>query len=73
MGDDIKVLIFGKEGCPYTEGALNDFNSRKVALAYFDVEKDKTAMKKMLEYSRGKRVVPVIIEEGKVTIGYGGS
>ena len=30
-------------------------------------------MKKMLEYSKGKREVPVIVENGDVKIGYGGS
>ncbi len=30
-------------------------------------------MKKMLEASRGKRAVPVIVEGEKVTIGYGGT
>lgn len=29
-------------------------------------------MKKMLEYSKGRRDVPVIIEAGRVTIGYDG-
>ena len=27
----------------------------------------------MLQHSGGRRDVPVIVEEGKVTIGYGGS
>jgi len=30
-------------------------------------------MKEMLEASNGKREVPVIVDEGKVTIGYGGT
>ena len=30
-------------------------------------------MERMLELSKGKREVPVIVEDGKVTIGYGGS
>ena len=30
-------------------------------------------MERMLEFSKGKREVPVIVEDGKVTIGYGGS
>ncbi len=29
-------------------------------------------MKQMLEYSKGDRSVPVIVEGGKVTIGYNG-
>jgi len=27
----------------------------------------------MLEYSAGKRLVPVIVDAGKVTIGFGGT
>jgi glutaredoxin len=30
-------------------------------------------MQAMLKWSKGKRDVPVIVENGKVTIGYGGS
>jgi hypothetical protein len=30
-------------------------------------------MKRMLELSGGERKVPVIVEGGKVTIGYGGT
>ncbi len=29
-------------------------------------------MKRMLEYSKGDRTVPVIVEDGKVTTGYNG-
>jgi len=27
----------------------------------------------MLEYSAGRRAVPVIVEDGKVTVGFGGT
>jgi len=30
-------------------------------------------MSEMLALSRGRRDVPLIVEEGKVTVGYGGS
>jgi len=30
-------------------------------------------MKRMLEFSDGKRLVPVIVEDGNVTIGWGGT
>jgi hypothetical protein len=29
-------------------------------------------MERMLGYSRGKRLVPVIVEKGSVSLGYGG-
>ena len=30
-------------------------------------------MERMLEFSKGKREVPVIVEDGKVSIGFGGT
>jgi hypothetical protein len=43
-----------------------------VAFQYFDVLSDKEELKRMLQYSKGARVVPVIVEDGRVTLGYAG-
>jgi glutaredoxin 3 len=67
------VLIFGKENCPYTAAARADYERRKVEVNYFDVKKSREAMDRMLEHSGGHRKVPVIVEGGKVTIGWGGT
>jgi hypothetical protein len=37
------------------------------------VKYDADGMKRMLEASKGRRDVPVIVEGDKVTIGYGGT
>jgi hypothetical protein len=37
------------------------------------VKKSSADLQRMLDYSRGRRDVPVIVEDDKVTIGYGGS
>jgi glutaredoxin 3 len=42
-------------------------------VAYKDVETDMASMAEMTALCRGRRDVPVIVEDGKVTIGYGGS
>jgi glutaredoxin len=39
---------------------------------YFDVTKDGTKLEEMLQYSQGKRKVPVIVEAGQVSIGFNG-
>jgi hypothetical protein len=44
-----------------------------VPVEYVDVQKDKAGMERMLGYSKGIREVPVVVEDEKVTIGYGGS
>jgi glutaredoxin len=38
-----------------------------------NVQKDSKAMDRMLEFSKGEREVPVIVENGKVSIGFGGT
>ena len=68
------VLIFGKENCPYTQRARQDYTDRHVDFEYVDVKKSRADMDRMLELSGGIRRVPVILEaNGKVTIGFGGS
>jgi hypothetical protein len=42
-------------------------------VVYRNVHAESAAMSEMLALTRGKRDVPVMVEEGKVTIGYGGS
>jgi glutaredoxin len=40
---------------------------------YIDVKADAAKLKEMLQCSGGARQVPVIVENGKVVVGYGGS
>ncbi len=42
-------------------------------MTYRNVQADRAAMAEMLAASKGRRDVPVIVEDGKVTVGYGGS
>ena len=37
------------------------------------MKKDAAGLQRMLGHSKGRREVPVIVEDDKVTIGYGGS
>lgn len=68
------VLIYGKENCPYTQRAREDYAARNVEFQYVDVKKNRADMDRMLELAGGIRRVPVIVDEGgKVTIGFGGT
>ena len=67
------VRIYGKEGCPYTTAAREDCVKRGVTHEYLDVKSDKRLLDEMLVLSRGRREVPVIVEAGKVTVGFGGT
>ena len=70
---DDKVLIFGKDGCPYTQAARDDYAKRGKAVTYINVKKDPAYLKRMLEHSSGRRCVPVIVEGDHVTVGFGGT
>lgn len=67
------VLIFGHDLCPYTSRAREDFSRRKIAFDYINVLQDDDKLQEMLKHSNGRRQIPVIVEAGKVTIGFGGS
>lgn len=67
------VVIYGKDNCPYTSAAREDHARRKVAFEYVDVLSDARKLKEMLRHSKGVRKVPVIVDEGKVTIGFNGT
>lgn len=73
MASENPVLIFGKDTCPYTEAARDDYARRNIPFQYINVKNDPAGMQQMLGYSRGQRRVPVIVEGGNVTIGFGGT
>ena len=67
------VLIFGKDTCPYTTAARDHYRAQGTAVEYVNVKKNAADLERMLGYSRGERRVPVIVEDGKVSIGFGGT
>lgn len=70
MADNI--LIYGKDTWPYTNAAREAFNKQGKKVEYYDVRHDADKLKDMLEYSDGKRKVPVIVDQNNVTIGFNG-
>ncbi len=66
------VIIFGKDSCPYTMAARDDYDARGVAFEYVNVKKNPARLSEMLKYSGGRRAVPVIVDAGVVTIGFDG-
>lgn len=66
------ILIFGKDTCPYTQAAVDDYKQRG-PVQYVNVKKSSADLERMLVYSKGQRRVPVIVDGEKVTIGFGGT
>ena len=68
------VRIYGKDSCPYTQAAREDYARRGVPFEYLDVKKHPAELERMLVHSNGRRAVPVIVDEaGGVLVGFGGT
>ena len=67
-----KVLIFGKSTWPYTNAAREAYEKKQLGVEYLDVVSESENLDKMLKHSGGIRKVPVIVEQGEVTIGFDG-
>jgi len=70
---DEKILIFGQDLCQYTSAARTDFSRRKVPFEYINVLEDEAGLARMLELTNGRRKIPVIVDAGKIKIGFGGT
>ena len=67
------VVIFGKDACPYTIAAREDYERRGMTVEYVNVKANAADLDRMLTFSGGRRRVPVIVDAGKVTVGFGGT
>ena len=53
--------------------ARADFTRRKVPFEYINVLEDDAGLERMLKLTKGRRKIPVIVEAGKIIVGFGGS
>lgn len=67
-----QVTIYTKPGCPYCAAAKKHFDDQGTAFEEIDVLAVAGAKDKVNQLSDGKNIVPVIVEDGKVTVGFGG-
>ena len=52
--------------------AREAYQQRKIPFEYLNVLESKEVMDRMLHYSGGRRMVPVVVESARVEIGYNG-
>jgi glutaredoxin 3 len=64
---DSKVIIYGRDSCPFCVQAREAYGDRAL---YVDIENDPGRLPEMLAYSKGDDRVPVIVEGGKILIGF---
>ncbi len=67
-----EIVIFTKPGCPHCAAAKEDFRRRGIAYLECNAQGDAAALRRMLELNGGRRHVPTIVEDDRVTVGFDG-
>ncbi len=65
-----KVIIYGKDTCPYTKAARDEYAKKGYEVVYHNVEASPEKLEEMLKWSKGSRQVPVIVEGGMAIQGW---
>lgn len=66
------VVIFGKSSCPFTRAARQAYADAGRDVRFIDVKANPLDLDDMLRHSGGDRRIPVIVDAGTVSIGWGG-
>ncbi|MCK4655627.1 MAG: glutaredoxin family protein [candidate division Zixibacteria bacterium] len=67
-----EVKIFTKPGCPYCAAAKEDLSKRNVDFEEFDVTVGGQFESEALQFSKGQRLVPIIVTGDDVKVGFNG-
>jgi len=66
------VLLYTKTGCPYCAAKRAELAARGVAVREIDVSERPEVVAELLKVTRGRRIVPVVVEGGRIEIAPGG-
>ncbi|MHB9112718.1 MAG: Uxx-star family glutaredoxin-like (seleno)protein [Thermoleophilia bacterium] len=66
------VVIFTKPGCPYCAAAKEDMAEKGIQYRERDVTSDPAVKEEAIRLA-GQAAVPVIVRNGEVSVGFGGS
>jgi len=66
------VLLYTKTACPYCAAKRAELAARGVAVREINVSEHPEAVAELLKVTRGRRIVPVVVEGGRIEIAPGG-
>lgn len=67
------LVIYTKPGCPYCAAAKEDFAGRGLEYIEYDISADPARKEEAIRLAGGVAAVPVIVDHGEVSVGFGGS
>ena len=62
------IKLYTKVGCPYCAAKREEFTKEEIEFEEIDVHSSKEAMIEALSYSGGNRMVPIIVNDGAVSV-----
>jgi glutaredoxin 3 len=62
------VLLYTKTGCPYCDAKRAELAARGVAVREINVSEHPETVAELLKVTRGRRIVPVVVEGGRIEI-----
>ena len=67
-----EVKIYTKPGCPYCAAAKEHYAKKGIPFKEIDVYSTPGAKEDVVRISGGRSIVPVIVTDGAVEVGFGG-
>jgi glutaredoxin len=66
------VLLYTATGCPHCDASRRELVARGVTLREVNVTERPEAVVELLKLTGGRRIVPVVVEAGRIDIAPGG-
>jgi glutaredoxin len=66
------VILYTTAGCPYCDAKRGELVARGVAWREIDVREHPEAIAELLKLTRGRRIVQVLVDGGRIEIAPGG-
>jgi glutaredoxin len=62
------VVLYTRTGCPYSDAKRAELAARGVAVREVNVGERPDAIPELLKLTRGRRIVPVVVEGGMIAV-----
>jgi glutaredoxin len=69
---DSSLILYTHPDCSYSTAAKSDFDDQGIRYTEKDITQDPKFAQELEELTKGERITPVIVEDGRVIIGYMG-
>lgn len=62
-----RLELYGTASCPYTRELREWLEVRRTRFEEYDVDTDPDARRRLMALAPGQRLVPILVEDGKLT------